>query len=769
MDLEKNTLIIPTTATRSIQLAGGPPMEQAIPEDYVLASMVLRALESRNGQELEFVIKAYYPVMVVQSAIPNSCFLIELLGTSSGSIVPLPDLELTRIQSCINSASNPKALLKCIEDSRALVSSLFSSERVTVLGLMSGSVAEGISDLMDWPTINAIEPYALVLPEAISTGETERVFDTLSTTSRTANTTDEILSKLLDLVRNKVKSIVDGRTAESADKIHRLEQRVAVLRRETELLDSRLAQRGKKGDLVLERQLKARTDALRRDEERLRKLTSSTQKASKELMDEESSLRNDIKKAVAAIHKEMESLENFLVPLRGVEIHKQSSLLLIPFVMVGLSKKGRLTITVYPPSRLGEEKSRVGRLRDFADVFSPSSDSIAKIARDLTDRANKDVTLRKHIRSKSQEHSLFVSSVTKNLLREGVQALIADGLAKTSMMEDLESIIQGIPEQQLTPIRPKVLEVFPAVDEGCIVKFNIYDDSGSPVSGAHLELGAFRSSSDSKGVIVATLPKSNYEGRVTARGYRDKPLEFTIHSLGNVVIPIVLSPLSKEERLDRELDSLLKRADRIERIRERLWDAFEKQGTTLLTIPAYRSALVELLSELGYEPEAWISKAKNKKGMVRGLLKRDDRIDGIRRDILRLAEESKQAGGIMLFSELLVRLDDIGWATSSEDIESIIKNMSKEGLIEGLSTLESGAVLVNFIPVSLTDDPQQLMSLAADGSGNLTIEEAVVELGWTEERVKNALELLVAEGVAKVQKSYSKSTQYWFPGLRGKK
>jgi hypothetical protein len=221
--------------------------------------------------------------------------------------------------------------------------------------------------------------------------------------------------------------------------------------------------------------------------------------------------------------------------------------------------------------------------------------------------------------------------------------------------------------------------------------------------------------------------------------------------------------------LDKELDVLIDRANRIERIRERLGEAFEKQGATLLKIPAYRSALVELLSELGYDAEAWIAKAKKKRGMVKGLLKRDDRIDGVRRDILRLAEESRHSGGIMLFSELLVRLDNMGWATSADETEDIIKEMSKEGLIEGLSTLDTGAVLVNFIPVSLTDDPQQLMSLAAAGDGSLTIEAAIVQLGWTEERVKNALELLVEEGIAKMQKSYSKSTQYWFPGLRGKK
>ncbi len=155
--------------------------------------------------------------------------------------------------------------------------------------------------------------------------------------------------------------------------------------------------------------------------------------------------------------------------------------------------------------------------------------------------------------------------------------------------------------------------------------------------------------------------------------------------------------------------------------------------------------------------------------MVKGLLKRDDRIDSIGRDILRMAEKSRDSGGVMLLSELLVRLDDIGWATSPDETESIIKDMAKEGLIEGLSALESGAVLVKFIPVSLTDDPQQLMSLAAAGDGSLTIESAIVELGWTEERVKNALELLVAEGIAKMQKSYSKSTKFWFPGLRGKK
>lgn len=124
----------------------------------------------------------------------------------------------------------------------------------------------------------------------------------------------------------------------------------------------------------------------------------------------------------------------------------------------------------------------------------------------------------------------------------------------------------------------------------------------------------------------------------------------------------------------------------------------------------------------------------------------------------------------MLLSELLVHLDNLGWATDSNEVESIISEMSGEGLIQGLSTLEGGALLVEFVPVALTDDPQLVLGLAAEREGNLSFEDVVVGLNWTEERARNALSLLVETGVAKEQRSYSRSTQYWFPGLRrGKK
>jgi DNA-binding PadR family transcriptional regulator len=269
-------------------------------------------------------------------------------------------------------------------------------------------------------------------------------------------------------------------------------------------------------------------------------------------------------------------------------------------------------------------------------------------------------------------------------------------------------------------------------------------------------------------MIRLVLPLGHHEGIVTHEDFEKMTVDFTIDSTDDVIIPLVLKSLPSEDRLDRQLDLLIERAERIDKIRLKLWEAFQKQGETLVTIPAYKASLSELLAELGFEPEAWIAKASKRKGMVRRLLKRDDRIDGLRRDILRLAEDSRQAGGLMLMSEFLVRLDDLGWDASHEDIYGVLTNMSREGLIEGIDSLNGGARLVKFIPVELTDDPQKILGLATEKEGRLTIEAIVVELGWPEERVKIAMNLLVEKGVAKVQESYSTSTVFWFPGLRRK-
>jgi hypothetical protein len=402
-------------------------------------------------------------------------------------------------------------------------------------------------------------------------------------------------------------------------------------------------------------------------------------------------------------------------------------------------------------------------------MFESPSRTIDALSSLLEDRAGNDVALRKFLRDSSQDYNLLANSKARELIHNGSIALLGDALAKRPLVEELENMLSSIPETSTRKRRRRLVTHSVAAGSLCKVKFHIHNEAGKPIDGAKLELGALMLKSDASGVAITQLPQSHYEGIVQASGYIEKPVEFSLASTDDVVIPIVMIPLSHEDQMILRLDELVERARRLDMIRERLWTAFESQGSTLLSIPAYRNALFELLSELGYEPESWISEAKQKTGMVKRLLKRDDRVDGLRRDILKMAEDSKNSGGIMLFSELLVRLDDLGWSTASDEIEDIINDMSKEGLIKGLSQLESGTLLIEFIPVALTNDPQMILDLAAQNDGRLTIEDSVIELGWTEERVRNALNLLINNGVAKEQKSYSKSTQYFFPGLIGGK
>lgn len=776
MDLDRWNLIVPSTATRRLQLAGGQPMEQAVPEDYVVAGMVLRAIEQREGRELEFILKCYLPVVIVESPFPNRSYLVELLGLTSETMISHKRFNTASIIEELESSTDTKALLKCAKATRELVASLRITERSTLLGLMSGLMARGIAQILERPLRNQVEEYEVILSGLLKQIEFQNSIDILQTTAATLSSVEEEVTHLIEIIATKVESIVEKSEAESAPVLHRLELRIESLHQQIETLESELTKVAASSSSTkqtrlteIKKILAARQVALERDEARRDDIISNIQGTSRGLLVERDNLNAEFQAASNTIHDQLSLILDTSVPISTENVGDKGALILLPFFLAGFSKKGQLRIEIYPISQLITNGEKVSRRRDFVDGFTCPSRAVDAITSLLSERANNDVTLRKFIRESSENLNLLAVKESRDLILAGASSLMGDGLVKLPLVDELKNIISGIPE---TKIKKRVKRrVTPLIVDGslCRVRFHIQNEAGRPIEGADLDLGGIFAKSDGKGTIVVSIPMSSYEGVVRAAGYIDKPVEFTLTSASDVVIPIMLNSLSHEEQLAARLDELVDRSRRLDMIRERLWAAFETQGSTLLSIPAYRTALVELLAELGYEPESWIAEAKKKSGMVKRLLKRDDRTDGLRRDILRMAEESKKFGGIMLFSELLVRLDFAGWGTHADEIEGIIEVMTKEGLIQGLSTIEGGALLVEFVPVALTDDPQEILSLAATKDGQLSIEDAVVGLSWTEERVRNALELLVKNGVAKEQRSYSKSTQYWFPGLKGGK
>ncbi|MFW9920417.1 MAG: hypothetical protein ACFFED_12515, partial [Candidatus Thorarchaeota archaeon] len=724
-----------------------------------------------------FLMKAYLPVKLLRLS-RSACAFMDMLGLISSQVRLFKPDDVQKLLTSLEESSNSNAIEKITDKMIEALVKTASAKPKSVVGLIGGHHVNALSSLLQWPTTSYLEPYAFVLPSIVNERNLSIISDSMKhaheyliTLREATRKFDEVLDRHVSFLSAKTSSSVSGR-------LKRLEERLKTLEDEISYLESRKEQFSSRKDIStdtqkrineIESSLKARTSAYERDMERKKKLEAEVSDTTDSLSTAQDKLRGTIKKVWIDIEKVKKEYESVTGQYASGDETDDGDYLLIPLYLAGLSRKGQLRVVIVPPKQLMEDPEKVSLRRDFVYPFATANSQADVLIRILTERANQDIAFRKTLRDASRERNLLALEPSRALLKEGAGLLLADGLAKPSEIQELESYLANVPPQSMELRVPKRITGDTSSGDACKVIFSVFDDTGSPVENAVIEIGPIRLQTNSSGRSDVVLAFSNYEGIVEARGYKRKSFDFTLSKTGDIVLPLVLTELSHEEKLDLELDSLVGRAERIALIKSRLAEAFDKHGDTLLQIPAYRNVLVEMLIELGLEPESWIAEAKKQRGMMQRLLRRDEREERIRRDILRIAEESKQAGGIMLLSELILRMDSLGWEISADFLENMIKDMAKEGLLEGVTSLENGAKLVKFIPVALTDDPQKILSLASQNDGRISIEEAVVELNWTEERVRNALDLLVANGVAKLQRSFSRSTQYWFPGLKGRK
>ena len=197
MDLNRRNLIIPVTATRRLQLAGGQPMEQAVPEDYVVAAMVLRAMERREGRNLEFILKSYLPVVIVPSPELNRYFLMEQLGLTSETILEMKSPKLQKLQEQVQNADSPDGLLKCLNGTRDEIKRVLDSPSTTIVGLFAGLTARGVARLLDRPSSATFEDFSVVLTGVINKSEFDRSIKILQDTSVTLSTIEEEFVELV--------------------------------------------------------------------------------------------------------------------------------------------------------------------------------------------------------------------------------------------------------------------------------------------------------------------------------------------------------------------------------------------------------------------------------------------------------------------------------------------------------------------------------------------------------------------------------------------
>ncbi|MBD3192260.1 MAG: hypothetical protein GF308_16595 [Candidatus Heimdallarchaeota archaeon] len=179
--------------------------------------------------------------------------------------------------------------------------------------------------------------------------------------------------------------------------------------------------------------------------------------------------------------------------------------------------------------------------------------------------------------------------------------------------------------------------------------------------------------------------------------------------------------------------------------------------------------LVELRQELGLPDEIGVYAWKESASFW-------DRIGGgdfyerLGVEILSKAKERQElTGGLMTLGEvvLMVNEDRPGKIIPAKDIVKALEHLSDAQVIPDIRELRGGVKIVEFIPVDLSEDHQEVLALATR-KGWISVEELLLKTKWTQERAERVLESMRQEGIARIDASYSEGKKYYFPGLGGR-
>ena len=92
------------------------------------------------------------------------------------------------------------------------------------------------------------------------------------------------------------------------------------------------------------------------------------------------------------------------------------------------------------------------------------------------------------------------------------------------------------------------------------------------------------------------------------------------------------------------------------------------------------------------------------------------------------------------------------------------KLLKKTRVIEDITELDSGAIMVRFFPIQYTGDETKVVNLAKE-KGVLTLEDVCSNLSWSQDRALRALESLENSGIAKYRENILTGKQWYFPSL----
>ena len=204
----------------------------------------------------------------------------------------------------------------------------------------------------------------------------------------------------------------------------------------------------------------------------------------------------------------------------------------------------------------------------------------------------------------------------------------------------------------------------------------------------------------------------------------------------------------------------------MKQLEEKLTNFAQTHHKAIATDPAFRQKFLSMCAPLGVDP------LTSKKSFW-SFLNMGDFYHELAVKVAEVCYAYRSRnGGIMSIKEVQAvlvrrgtkfRLNEVVSKYSEEDIIVAIDKLKQLG--SGFRTVKVGkSVMVVSVPTELDNDHVHVIQVAQDVAQGISVDMVQNITGWDEDRAKRALNLLLAEGIAWIDK-YDEQEFYWFPSV----
>lgn len=199
--------------------------------------------------------------------------------------------------------------------------------------------------------------------------------------------------------------------------------------------------------------------------------------------------------------------------------------------------------------------------------------------------------------------------------------------------------------------------------------------------------------------------------------------------------------------------------------KDRLRDLAKKHGVLLALTPELRQEVKELQKKYNIPSSKIITDQITEHDVLRKFSKIDHQKLGMLA-YQRVLMSKEETGGIIPLSEVfeLVNTGILNGNIEVKDVEKSLRLLKKTKVIDDITELESGTILIRFFPIEYTSDEAKVVELAKE-KGVLTLEDVCATLEWSQDRALRSLESLEKSGIAKFRENILTGKQWYFPSL----